>query len=53
MAHFKGDISKDVDFGFYLIMTNLSNRLGVLSNHLKEFGSNSGEGLSELFEANK
>lgn len=53
MAYYKGDHSEVVDFGFYLIMSEFSQKLEDLSNDVYKLGEDSSKKLSELFDAKK
>jgi hypothetical protein len=53
MSQLKSDAGENVDFGFYLIMTDLSNKIDDLSKEVDRLGETTDEKLSELFVANK
>jgi len=53
MAHFKSDISEDVDYGFYLVMSSINEDLEAVSVAIDKFGEGSEEKLSKLFSASK
>lgn len=53
MGQFKSEAGENVDFGFYLVMSGISEELGILSINVDKLGDETSKKLSELFEATK
>lgn len=52
MAHFKSEAGANADYGFYLVMSEMSDELELLGACVDRLGEATGEKLSELFKAN-